>query len=111
MKRIDVDRIAATDIAATYRELQPDGYWFDQDTMRFFKTQMPQYGYRDPRGVIWFVTAETGPDRKKRYSVRRMDPQGNIETIGEFQGFATFADARQDLRRQLQHENLEGETA
>jgi hypothetical protein len=67
------------------------GYWFDASTMRFF-------GSKIESGVIsgrYFVTSEDNFDRTARfYSVRVADDDGEIGTWGEFQAYATLAEAR-----------------
>ena len=100
-------KLTMREIRNRYHELRPDGHWFDKDTMRFFNTELPARGYLDIDGDIWFVTGETGPDGKKRFTLRRMQPNGSIGTFGEFQQYRERSDALAAL-----HDHLaQGETA
>lgn len=70
-------------------------HWFDQSTMRFFRTKLES-------GLIagkWFITSEkASDDERRRFTVREAQPDGSIDTVGEFQGFSTRADARESLK-------------
>jgi hypothetical protein len=59
--------------------------------MRFFNTRLES-------GLIggkYFITSERyDENRPRRYSVRRADPDGTIDTVGEFQEYLTKDDAR-----------------
>ena len=86
------------DCIATARRLH-DGYWFEDATMRAFRTRIG--AERRTRAGLMFVTSEMGPDKVRRYSVRlafwRRRDDGRwavgIETIGDFQAYATRRDA------------------
>jgi hypothetical protein len=95
-----------------YRDRNPAGHWFDADTMRFFRSRLAQTGYtacdvwdggpaygRHPTAPIFFVSSEQGPDGVRRWTVRRLDPDGAIETEGEFQGFRSRDAADRAARR------------
>ncbi len=60
------------------------GHWFDRSSMRFFNSVIES-------GLIggrFFVTSERMDlDRPKLYSVREAKPTGEIDTVGEFQGY------------------------
>lgn len=58
-------------------------HWFDDDTMKFFGTKLPQYGYHGPGGT-YFVTSEKPPHGTRMYSVRQLVGPGDLDTIGEF---------------------------
>ena len=70
-------------------------YWFTPDAMRWFRTRVSG-------GVIggrYFVTSEQfvpydGPPEPRRYTVRRANDDGSIDTVGEFQAYETAAQAR-----------------
>ena len=64
-------------------------HFFDPDTMRFFKSRISAHVYY---GRI-FVTSEKGPDEIRRYTVRRQRRNGSMDTLGEFQGYATSRQA------------------
>lgn len=76
---------------------QAKGHWFDRDTMRFFRSRIPEYAVEGPGG-IYFHSSERGPSGVRRYSVRRAIPapghtphavRYSIETVGDFQGFGS----------------------
>jgi hypothetical protein len=68
-------------------------HWFDPGTMRFFGTRLPQYGYEGSGGVF-FVTSERFVARLgsklRKYSVRKLRGDGDIETIGEFNTLSKY---------------------
>jgi hypothetical protein len=72
-------------------------HFFDRDTMRFF-------GSRVLDGVIggrFFITGErSGFDHgsPRMYTVREFMPDGSIETVGDFNGYASPAAARRAAR-------------
>lgn len=75
-------------------------HFFDPDTMRFFRSRML-------RGVIggrFFITSEQYVDSEgnadpRRYTVRVVDDAGHVDTVGEFQAYATPAAARAAARK------------
>lgn len=71
------------DVRAANEEI--GNHWFERGTMRFFKTRIES----DLRGGKYFVTSEQGPDNVRKFSVRRADPDGTIDTVGEFQAHRT----------------------
>lgn len=75
------------EIRQAYDKASPDGHWFSKDTMRYFRTVLPQYGWL-AAGAYWFVTSEVNPSGVKAYSVRRLR-DGDIDTIGKFHSFPT----------------------
>lgn len=77
------DEISMTEIQRLYKERNPDGHWFDEDTMKFFKTKLPAGGYRKGPDTL-FATSECGPTNVRKWSVRRLKENGEIETVGEF---------------------------
>lgn len=71
-------------------------YFFSPDTLAFFESKIlgTLYGH----GV--FVTSERNFDGTARlYTVRVALPDGSIETVDEFQGFATAQSAKVAARR------------
>jgi len=59
-----------------------NGHFFDSDTMRFFKSRIGEVRLK---GNDWyFITSEKPPHGERRYSVRKMQLDGDIETIGAF---------------------------
>ena len=66
-----------------------NGHWFDASSMRFFRSRLPQGGYK-LGDKVYFISSEqfTGlyePDGKRLYTIRVMDYKtGDINTYGEF---------------------------
>ena len=62
-------------------------HWFDADSMRFFRTRLPQSAYKGDGG-IYFVTSERFTSSRgslpRAYSVRKLVGEGRIETVGDF---------------------------
>lgn len=68
-----------------YKQRRPDGHFFDKGTMDFFGSKLMS-GYEEMEdGTIYFMTSELNFQGDQRFwNVRRMEPDGNIETVGEF---------------------------
>ena len=63
-------------------------HFFDADTMRFFKSRI---GACRRKGDIWFfVTSEKPPHGPRMFSVRRMELDGDINTVGEFCSMTSY---------------------
>lgn len=70
--------------------------WFDRSTMRFFRTRIESTLI----GGQYFVTSEQCSDAHRRlYSVRRAEPNGQIDTVGEFQQYGARKDALAAIRQ------------
>ena len=66
-------------------------FWFSKDTMRFFSTRIHT---RTPIGGCYFVTSERMDySYPWKYSVRKADDKGSIETIGDVGQLSTRAAA------------------
>jgi len=73
---------------------QIGNHWFDRSTMKFFKTRIESRLIAGKR----FITSERGPhDMRKRFTIREAQPDGSIDTIGNFQQFATLAQAKANV--------------
>lgn len=72
-----------------YANHKPGGHWFDEESMRFFKTKLPDVAYETNSGIL-FITRETDPDGVKAYSVRRQLVSGDIKTVGAFHSYPTY---------------------
>ena len=62
-------------------------YFFSPDTMRFFSSRIqttPPY-----KGRVFVTSERMNWNSPRYYTVRVIQPSGNIETIGDFQGFTT----------------------
>lgn len=81
------------------REYAPGegAHWFDRDTLRFFRTRLPEGGYSGPGGVF-FVTSEKSPHGPRRYTVRHLTGPGRIHTVGKFCTLPRFTADRLALK-------------
>lgn len=73
-------------------------HFFEPGTMRFFRSRAASYGYLAADGKVYFVTSEqfTGSDGRaspRRYSVCVQNPDGDIDTVGEFQAYGSRSGA------------------
>lgn len=69
-------------------------HWFEPATMRFFHSHVS-----GPVIANMFVSSEKGPDNIRRYTVRRANDDGSIETVGEFRQYGTKRAAVNAIRR------------
>lgn len=74
------------------------GYFFSDGAMRFFNTRL--------MGEVWpvadgwlFATSEKGPSRVRAYSIRKIDENGNVNTVGAFQQYSSRRAAIVALRK------------
>ena len=58
------------------------GHFFDTDTMRFFSSRIGII--RSKGDDYYFVTSERPPHGPRQFSVRHMDIDGDINTVGDF---------------------------
>ena len=86
------------------------GHFFDKDAMRFFSSRVSELMWQKgdvknyQTNPIYFITSEQ--DRGhiqhagsvRAFTVRKADADGNIDTVGEFQGHATLGDARKEIQ-------------
>ena len=84
-----------------YYEIKPGGHWFSKDTMRFFKSRLPDYAYLKGNNA-YFITSESDFSGSNRlYSIREFNRNtGQIETIGEFNSM-TKTEARRELAHNI----------
>lgn len=87
-------------IVEEYNRLRPQGHWFDESTMRFFKSRLPSYGYIKGDDT-YFISSEDDGSRGRRYSIRKMDSTGDIDTVGEFYQYT-----KREANRELAHNIL-----
>lgn len=86
----NIDEIKQANAASS----QP--HWFSPDTMRFFSTRIGRTVY----GGRFFITSEQRDYSSPRlYTIREAKPDGTIDTVGEFQGYATRAAATRQAQR------------
>ena len=79
-------------------------HFFDASTLRFFASRIGRTLY----GGRYFITSEqfisySDPSYSgdRLYTVREVQPDGSIETVGEFQQYETNAQARAAIRNLL----------
>ena len=77
------------------------GHFFDRDAMRFFNSKVYDGFYFD-RFIITSEKQSHAHDR--RYSIRIICPTGDIDTIGEFQEFASKRQAETFINKHLSKE-------
>lgn len=79
------------------RSMQMDHHFFDPDSMRFFDSRICTGA--DDNGL--FVTSERFDRTSPRlYTIRRFIYEtGAVETVGEFQQYATLAEAKRHVLR------------
>ncbi len=75
------------------------GHWFDKDTLAFFGSKIDSQYVWPVKGGAYFVSSEkcrwnNGP---RLYSVRFCSDAGDIDTVGEFQGYKTAKAAVQAI--------------
>ena len=78
-------------------------HWFDRDSMRYFASRVSARVY-PVRGGALFVSSEQfrglyEPSEQRRYTVRSCTADGRIETVGEFQQYATREAAHNAAKR------------
>jgi len=77
------------------------GHWFDSDTMRFFRSRVGGYGF-DAGDMVYFVSSEQFRSREytapRRYTVRVLTSDGKVDTVGEFQAYASRSGAMAKAR-------------
>lgn len=78
-------------------------HFFDRSAMRFFKSRVENgfvkcafegEGAECRATRARFVTSEQGPDEVRRYTVREAQPDGSVDTVGEFGQYASLRAAK-----------------
>ena len=54
----------------------------------------------------YFWSSEQAPDQPRRYTVRRANPDGSVDTVGEFQAHATRAAAIRAIQGLMNDETM-----
>jgi hypothetical protein len=67
-----------------------NGHFFDPDTMRFFRSRIGAVRHKKNSNIIFFVTSEKPPHGDRMFSVRRMEEDGDINTVGEFCSMTSY---------------------
>lgn len=75
------------------------GYWFAPDTLRFFGSRIYWHTLTETKNGWLFISSEDNFDRtKKLFSVRSVNADYDIDTVGDFLEFDTFAHAKTALK-------------
>ena len=70
-------------------------HFFDKDAMRFFDSRLSEEVY----GGKYFITSERFDSRSPRlYTIRMVNDDASIDTIGEFQQYETLAKAKSAVK-------------
>jgi hypothetical protein len=69
-------------------------YWFHRDTLRFFKSRLES----ELIGGRYFVSSERGPHGPRMFTIREVNPDGSIDTLGDFMAFKTCSAACDAIR-------------
>lgn len=88
-------------VVRAYIERNPQGHFFDADTMRFFKSRLLSHVVTLASGDVVFITSEaaSGPVRR-RYTVRVLRSHGEIDSVaGGFQEHSTIKQALAAMNR------------
>lgn len=64
-------------------------HWFSPNTMRFFSSRVSEIVYPAPDGAYFVSSERESFCAPRRYTVRYCSDDGTIDTIGEFQRYAT----------------------
>jgi hypothetical protein len=75
-------------------------YFFEPDTMRFFRSKVASWEVWDGR---YFITSEQfkpsyGPAYRRMFTICEAHDDGHINTVGEFQGYRTLAQAKKAVK-------------
>lgn len=74
-----------------------NNHWFSDQTMSFFKTRIESQIHNN-----YFITSELAPGASnRRYTIRKANSDGSVNTYGEFQEFSTFEAAEIEMNRLL----------
>lgn len=89
------------------RASKAGSHWFDADTMRCFSSRVSDLSWKVNNQDIYFISSEA--DRhpikhsgsKRAYTIRKCSIDGDIDTISDFQEFATLYQARKAVKTLL----------
>ena len=75
-------KVSMNRVVDLYNEVT-NGYWFSKDTMRFFNSRLPKIAYLKG-DKYYFISSEKSFGGDRKYTIRKMDENGNIDTYGAF---------------------------
>ncbi len=62
-------------------------HWFSKATMKFFNSKT----YGSVHHGRYFISSEKfNSDSQRRFTIRVVQPDGSIDTVGEFQAYTTY---------------------
>jgi len=83
-------------------------HFFDADTMRFFSSRVSELAWQKDE-IIYFITSEADKSYHKHsgsiraWTVRKSDIDGDITTLGDFQGHETLSQARKAIKEVIEN--------
>jgi hypothetical protein len=78
------------EVRAAHAAREWGNHWFETGSMQFFRSKIES-------GILkgrYFITSEINPSDEKRYSIRYVTDDAQIETLGEFHSYKTKQDAK-----------------
>jgi len=73
-------------------------HFFDHDTMRFFSSRISELCWKI-ENEIYFITSEANRGHSSRmWTVRKIDLDGDINTLGKFQEHSSLNEARKAVK-------------
>jgi hypothetical protein len=87
-------------------------FFFEPDTLRFFRSRIGETVWVRKDGSAYFITSEqfvpsSGRPAPRRYTIRLAKVGGDIDTVGEFQAYASRAAAVREIKRLLRPDETE----
>jgi len=64
-------------------------HWFDRSTIRYFNSRVGKRVHPVPGGALFISSEQFSLTSPRLYSVRSCTIEGEIDTVGEFQQYAT----------------------
>ena len=79
-------------------------FFFEPETLRFFRSKVGRTVYEGPGGVFFWTSEQMvfsdGSRERRSYTVRRFSRiTGEVKTVGNFQGHLRIRDAANEAKR------------
>ncbi len=97
----EMKTIEMSDIIKKYKQLNPEGNWFDKDMMSFFKSHLPKTGYESVASYYFISSEQDAFGNPRRYTICALSKLGPMNTIGDFRQFTTRLAAKNHLTKLL----------
>jgi len=96
--------LTKNELITEYKRLNPYGHWFDTDTVSFFKSIISESTIKraQPPDIAVFISSEKPPHGKRRYTVRILREDGDIQNVGKFMEYASQGGAARRLKAYLE---------